>query len=186
MTVNIWLSGYRSYELGVFKDDDPKVTVIKQALRKELINLLDRGLEWVLTGLQLGVEQWGIEVCLELKSEYPQLKIGALVAFSNFGQQWQEVNQSKLVQLKSQVDFFGEVSKYPYRSPQQLRNYQNFMLSHCQGALLVYDPEFEGKSKYDYQVLKEREDLNLSLIDMDQLQNEAELYQEKVHKENDY
>ena len=32
----LWITGYRSYELNVFKDDDPKVAVIKEVLSREL------------------------------------------------------------------------------------------------------------------------------------------------------
>ena len=30
----LWITGYRSYELNIFKDDDPKVQVIKKVLKK--------------------------------------------------------------------------------------------------------------------------------------------------------
>ena len=55
----IWISGYRSYELGTFGDKDPKITVIKYAIKQYLTNLLEEGqLDWVITGANLGVEQW--------------------------------------------------------------------------------------------------------------------------------
>ncbi len=28
----VWVTGYRAFELNVFKDDDPKVTVIKEVI----------------------------------------------------------------------------------------------------------------------------------------------------------
>ncbi len=31
-----WITGYRSYELNIFKDNDPKVQVIKEVLKKYL------------------------------------------------------------------------------------------------------------------------------------------------------
>lgn len=30
----MYISGYRSFELGVFKENDPKITVIKKVLKK--------------------------------------------------------------------------------------------------------------------------------------------------------
>ena len=29
----LWITGYRSYELSTFRDDDPKITVIKHVLK---------------------------------------------------------------------------------------------------------------------------------------------------------
>lgn len=34
----IYFSGYRSFELGVFKENDPKVSVIKKVLKKRSSN----------------------------------------------------------------------------------------------------------------------------------------------------
>lgn len=150
----IWISGYRSYELSVFSDSDPKLQVIKFALKTRLKQLLDEGLQWVITGGQLGIEQWTIEVCQSLKEDYPQLQVALITPFIDFGKQWQENNQLKLATLKQTVDFFASCSKRPYENPQQLKIYQQFMLNHTDGALLVYDLESPGKSQYDYQAIQ--------------------------------
>ena len=61
----IWVTGYRNYELGTFGDKDPKITVIKYAIKNYLRQLLEDGqLDWVITGGQLGVEQWTVETAL--------------------------------------------------------------------------------------------------------------------------
>lgn len=48
--MRLWITGYRSYELGIFNDNDPKVAVIKYCLENNLNSLLEKGLEWVITG----------------------------------------------------------------------------------------------------------------------------------------
>lgn len=55
----LWITGYRSYELNIFKDDDPKVAVIKDVLSRELKARLEESDEefWLITGPQLGTEQ---------------------------------------------------------------------------------------------------------------------------------
>ena len=37
----IYVSGYRSFELGVFKENDPKIQVVKNVLKKELRQLAE-------------------------------------------------------------------------------------------------------------------------------------------------
>ncbi|MDB1552862.1 DUF1273 domain-containing protein [Latilactobacillus sakei] len=150
----LWLTGYRSYELGVFGDSDEKLKVIKYSLKKQLNNYLDDGLEWLITGGQMGIEQWGIQVAQELKIDYPELKVAMMLPFSDFGQQWNEQNQGTLMTLKAQVDFCEPVIKAPYSGPQQLRQYQQFMLTHTDGALLYYDREAPGKPEYDAKAIE--------------------------------
>lgn len=57
----IYVSGYRSFELGVFKENDPKIQVVKNVLKKELHQLAEEGLEWVLVSGNLGVELWAVQ-----------------------------------------------------------------------------------------------------------------------------
>lgn len=68
----IYVSGYRSFELGVFKENDPKIQVVKNVLKKELHQLAEEGLEWVLVSGNLGVELWAVQIVAELKEEYPR------------------------------------------------------------------------------------------------------------------
>ena len=39
------ISGYKPYELGIFKQDHPAILYIKRAIKEQLIVLLDEGLE---------------------------------------------------------------------------------------------------------------------------------------------
>lgn len=91
----IYVSGYRSFELGVFKENDPKIQVVKNVLKKELRQLAEEGLEWVLVSGNLGVELWAVQIVAELKEEYPELSLGILYPFSDFGNNWNEGNQEK-------------------------------------------------------------------------------------------
>ena len=53
-----WLSKLRTR---VFKLDDPKIEVLKYCLRKIFMQNADMGLEWIISGGQLGIEQWALE-----------------------------------------------------------------------------------------------------------------------------
>ena len=53
---------------------------------------------------------------------------------------------------------------------------------------MIYDPEYPGKPKYDYNLIKkyqENNDYDLDLIDFYDLQDAAEEYQEN-HQNNDF
>lgn len=182
----IWVTGYRSYELGVFKDNDPKVEVLKYALKIRLKEQLDQGMDWIITGGQPGIELWTVDVAQELKEEYPQLRVALFVPFEGFGKNWKEGNQGKLAKAKSQADFYAATFKGDYQGPFQLKGYQEFILEHTDGALLVYDTEFEGKSLFDDKAIKafqQQAPYPLSRLDMDQLQDFANDYQEAINEE---
>lgn len=175
----VYISGYRSYELGVFKEDDPKIKIIKNVIKKNIVQLIEEGLEWIMLGGNLGVEMWACDVCIELKEDYPELSLAAIFPFEGFGEQWNEKNQTQLMKLKTHADFCEATSHKPYETPQQLRNHTQFLLSHTDGALLIYDEEYPGKTSYlhkDIKKLQEQGNYELWQVTMDDLQNSQEHY----------
>lgn len=184
----LWTTGYRAYELGVFDEKNPKVAVIKDVLQKQLRYQLDSTSEdfWLITGPQMGVERWSIESALTIKVDYPQLKIALMEPYADFAVRWNENNQARLAAIKAQVDFAGRVSEKKYESPEQLRAYQNFMLHYTDGALLIYDPEHEGKTVWDWRAInryrEQNADYSMRMIDFDELQEAAEEYSERLRE----
>lgn len=184
----LWTTGYRAYELGVFDEKNPKVAVIKDVLQKQLRYQLDSTSEdfWLITGPQMGVERWSIESALTIKVDYPQLKIALMEPYADFAARWNENNQARLAAIKAQVDFAGRVSEKKYESPEQLRAYQNFMLHYTDGALLIYDPESEGKTVWDWRAInryrEQNADYSMRMIDFDELQEAAEEYSERLRE----
>ena len=187
----LWTTGYRAYELGVFDEKNPKVAVIKDVLQKQLRYELDSTSEdfWLITGPQMGVERWSIESALTIKVDYPQLKIALMEPYADFAARWNENNQARLAAIKAQVDFAGRVSEKKYESPEQLRAYQNFMLHYTDGALLIYDPEREGKTVWDWRAInryrEQNADYSMRMIDFDELQEAAEEYSERLREANE-
>ena len=177
--MRLWVSGYRSYELGIFKNDDQKIDVLKYCLHKTFERYLDNGLEWIISGGQLGIEQWALEEATLFTKDYPEVKTALMYPYTQFSKNWKEDKQIKLEQIERQVDFCASVSQAPYTSPSQLRNYQRFMLMHTDMAVFIYDKEHPGKTKYDLTAIEnfqKNNDYELELIDMYQLQDEAEQY----------
>ncbi|EHN59456.1 MAG: DUF1273 domain-containing protein [Oenococcus sp.] len=184
MKKRLWITGYRSFELGAFNDQDPKVQVVKRAIKDDLVDEIENNdLEWLITSGQLGVEQWASETAIDLKKTFPTLKIAIMLPFSDFGSQWNPEHQSALLNLRSQVDFSQSLTQEGYKSPIQLRNFQQFMLTHTDEALMVYDPENTGKADYDYKAIKEYQgkhpDYTLKLIDFDMLTDLSEEMEEE-------
>ena len=155
----IYVSGYRSFELGVFKENDPKIQVVKNVLKRELRQLAEEGVEWILVSGNLGVELWTVQTV------------------ADFGNNWNEGNQEKKQLAEQLADYVEAVSHQPYQSPSQLKNHTRFILEHTVGCLLIYDEEFSGKTKYffeDAQNYQADHPYEIRLISMDDLQNFSE------------
>lgn len=87
---NLFVTGYRAHELGIFNNKHKGIPYIQQAIRNKLIPLLEEGLEWVITPGQYGVDLWACEAAISLKAQYPQLKCSIITAFSNPEEKWSD------------------------------------------------------------------------------------------------
>ncbi|MGM7721975.1 DUF1273 domain-containing protein [Metabacillus sp. Hm71] len=152
------ISGYKSFELGIFKNDDQAVQYIKKAIEKSLIGLFEEGLEWVIISGQLGVELWAAEVVLDLQLEYPDVKLAVLTPFLNQESGWSEANREYYEFILSQADLVDSITKREYDSPTQLKLKNEFLIKKSEGLLLVYDEEKQGSPKYLLETARKKEE----------------------------
>ncbi len=146
------VSGYKPFELGIFKNDHPSTLYIKAAIRKSLLSMLEEGLEWVLISGQLGVELWAAEVVFDLQLEYPELKLAVITPFLNQEASWKESNIEWYESVLAQADFIDSVTKKEYEKPWQFHLKNQFFIEKSDGLLLVYDQEKEGSPKFIYEL----------------------------------
>ncbi|EHJ57005.1 hypothetical protein HMPREF9318_01322 [Streptococcus urinalis FB127-CNA-2] len=141
----ILVTGYRSFELSIFSDKDPKIEVIKKAIKKELLRYLDEGAEWfILTG-NLGFEYWFLQVAKDLQKSY-QFQIATIFLTKNVGENWNEANQLKLTEFKT-TDFV-KYSFDHYESINQIKQYQTFLINNTDQSFVFYDEDAETNLKY--------------------------------------
>ena len=67
MVKTAYITGYKSYELNIFKEDAPEIKYLKAFIENKIKTLIEEGLEWVLIQGQLGIELWAAEVVIALK-----------------------------------------------------------------------------------------------------------------------
>ena len=173
--VSVLVVGYKAFDLGIFGDKDQRLKIIKAAIRRDLIYLLENGMKWLVFTGNLGFEVWVLEVAKELQEEY-NFQLATIFIFENQGENWNEVNQEKLANFKN-VDFIKYA--YPsYENPSQFRTYNQFLLESTDGAYLFYDEENETKLKYLYRMMKENEQYHIKKITFDDLNEMAENFSE--------
>ncbi|KTF21686.1 DUF1273 domain-containing protein [Streptococcus gordonii] len=173
--VSVLVVGYKAFDLGIFGDKDQRLKIIKAAIRRDLIYLLENGMKWLVFTGNLGFEVWVLEVAKELQKEY-NFQLATIFIFENQGENWNEVNQEKLANFKN-VDFIKYA--YPsYENPSQFRTYNQFLLESTDGAYLFYDEENETKLKYLYRMMKENEQYHIKKLTFDDLNEMAENFSE--------
>ncbi len=171
------ISGYRSYELNIFNQTDPKYLYLRKFLEKRIIRFIEEGVEWFVIGGQLGVELWAGEIILELQEDYPNVHLAIILPYTSFEENWNETNQELFKRVTHQADYVNFSSNKDYDSPSQLKGNQVFMIRNTEGAFLVYDrmneASSDGKPKYLYNLIElyqEQSEYSLELASFDEIE----------------
>ncbi|WP_124070364.1 SLOG family protein [Filibacter tadaridae] len=148
MLKRLVVTGYKQHELGIFDDKHPGIRFIKKSLMKRLLDLLDEDLEWVIVSGQLGIETWAAEVVIELKVEYPHLRLAVITPFLEQEKNWNETKKEKYHSIIAQADYTTSLTKRPYEAPWQFIEKDKFFMRNSDGILIVFDEENDGSPKF--------------------------------------
>ncbi|WJP96829.1 DUF1273 domain-containing protein [Macrococcus bovicus] len=168
---SLYVTGYKPFELQIFKNNQPEVRFIKLYLQERIRQYAEEGLEWVIISGMLGTELWAGEVAIRLKKNY-QLKLAVITPFLEHTAKWNEENQLYYDRIISQADFVTSVYQQAYAGGYMFREATQFILENTEGTLLFYDEEHEGSPKYFKRQLidfSNESDYNMDIISMDDL-----------------
>lgn len=183
------VSGYKPHELGIFGQNDPSIPFIKIAVKKNLISLLEEGLEWVIISGQLGVELWTAEVVFDLQMEgFEELKLAVITPFLDQDEKWAEEKKTLYQSVLMQADFVDSITKKKYENPWQFRLKNQFLVEKSDVLLLLYDTERDGSPKFLYETAHKykessKGEIDIRLIDFYELQT---IVEEEQMKRSDF
>jgi uncharacterized phage-like protein YoqJ len=138
------ITGYKSFELGIFQKDHKGITYIKKAIRKQLIPMIEEGLEWVIISGQLGTELWAAAEVFELQLDYPELRLAVLTPHLEQEAKWNDANKELYEMILAQADFVDSITKRAYENPRQLKVKNQYIVQKSDALLAFYDDEKEG------------------------------------------
>lgn len=142
------VTGYKSYEINIFKIDDQKVMFIKKAIKKRLISLIEEGLEWVIVSGQMGVELWASEVVIDLQQDDYQVKLAIIPPFENQDSRWPDPYKEAYQEAIMQADFFELLYQTDYKGPYQFKAKNKWLLEKSQASLILVDEENPGSVRF--------------------------------------
>jgi uncharacterized phage-like protein YoqJ len=144
----VLITGYKAQELGIFSLKHPGIEIIKKAIKKQIIELIDEGLEWVIISGQWGVEVWAAQAVIELKEIYTHLRLAVITPFLEQDEKWSEDKRNLYRDMLKHADYVNSITQSKYDGPWQFKEKNKFLLRNSDGIILVYDEENEGSPKF--------------------------------------
>ena len=178
----VLVAGYKPNELGIFNDKHPGIPYLKEAIKRKILQLLDEGLEWVIVNGLPGVSYWTADVVMQLKEEYPNLKLAIVEAYT---QQLEGEKEMAYLNLLQKADHSEIVMNAPYSGPNQLRHHNKLVLAKSDAMIILYDEDQEGSPKYILEMAEKRamkDDYPIYKINQSDLQDIVEEEQNQMRE----
>ncbi len=151
------ISGHRFSALPFKSNEaDPRCISLKTIIRNELIELIEhKNVGTFLCGMALGSDQIVAEIILQLKHEYPYLKLIAYVPCREQYQKWSEAQLARYQAILQHTDEIICLSEKYTRGCMQKRN--RSMVDAANILFAVYTPEKTGGTASTVQYAKKME-----------------------------
>lgn len=122
---------------------------IKKYLQSEILSSIQNSYTTFISGMARGVDMWAAEIVIELKKEFPQIKLIAAVPFEDFESKWSYENQKSYNEILSKADLIRYICPNFSYSSYQIRN--EWMVNHSSKVIAVWNGEKSGtKNTIDY------------------------------------
>lgn len=148
------IAGYRPYELGIFKNNDPKAEVLTDFLKHKIREYLETGTEWFIIQGYTGIDLYAAQCILELKDEYAA-GLAVLKPFHDFEEKYKDEEKILLNKILAECDFHQYIFEKPYSNPGMFRQINRFLIDHTDQAMIIYDEETPSKTRFLYNEILE-------------------------------
>lgn len=87
-----------------FGESDERGIRLKEAMKEQLIKLIEDGVSCFLTGLSMGAEMYAAEILLGLKPRYPDIMLECVIPYEEQAARWPEAVRERYFTIASKCD----------------------------------------------------------------------------------
>lgn len=143
-TLRCCFTGHRPEKLSISEKE------AKYILHNAILNAItNEGKRTFISGMARGIDIWAAEEVLEIKKEFPDVKLIAAIPYSGFETRWSENWKNRYENILKQADYIKVVNPKYSKDCFQKRN--EWMVDHSSLVLALWNGEPSGtKNTIDY------------------------------------
>lgn len=116
--------------------------------------LIDSNISLFYTGMALGVDQWGAEIVLDMKRQYPHIRLIAVVPCETQANKWSAEQRERYFNTLAVCD--EVITLYARYTPQCMLERNRYMVDHANYLLAVCDGSAKGGTAYTVRYAQEK------------------------------
>lgn len=139
---SISFTGHRPDKLPFFGEDDDLCIDLKARLYNQIKALAERGALEFYSGMALGVDTWAAEAVLEVKKEFPQISLNAVIPCPEQADRWSAEDKARYQKLLTQCSKKFTISPHYAKGCMMKRN--KALVQFCDLLIAVFDGHSGG------------------------------------------
>jgi uncharacterized phage-like protein YoqJ len=167
------VTGHKKHEIGLWNEKHSAFPYLKTAYKQKMVQVIEEGAEWFLSSGAQGLELYAAEWVLQLKEDYPQVKLAMLLPYYGQEQNWKEEAKEQYQQVLSHADYINYISKREYSHPWQLSQKNRYLIEQSDGLITFFNGVERTHPWYyimEAKKIQEQSDYKLMIMDPEELQ----------------
>jgi len=137
-----------------YDDEDEKCIQLKEIMANEIVKLIEQGVFHFYTGMSLGVEQYGAEIILEMKGQYPHIQLIAVLPCETQANRWFPAQREQYFNILASCN--DVITLRTHYTPQCMLERNRYLIDHAKYLLAVYDGSDGGNTASTVQYARKK------------------------------
>lgn len=139
-------TGHRSQKLPWrFNEQDERCLQMKENAKQEIISAINRGYIYFISGMAIGFDMICAELVLELKKQYPQIKLVCAIPCKGQEKVWNSLTQKRYNNIIKQAD--KKVVLAEKYTPECMLDRNRYMINNSSLCIALFDGKPGGTAK---------------------------------------
>lgn len=137
-----------------YDEEDEKCLRLKLVLARQISALIEGGVSLFYTGMALGTDQWCAGIVLDMKRQYPNVRLIAVLPCETQANKWSPEQRERYFNTLEQCD--DVITLNARYTPGCMHERNRYMVDHVQYLLAVYDGGEKGGTAYTIRYAREK------------------------------
>lgn len=137
-----------------YDEEDEKCLRLKLVLARQISALIEGGVSLFYTGMALGTDQWCAGIVLDMKRQYPNVRLTAVLPCETQANKWSPEQRERYFNTLAECD--DVITLNARYTPGCMLERNRYMVDHAHYLLAVYDGGGKGGTAYTVRYAREK------------------------------
>ena len=138
-----------------YDEEDEKCIRLKLTLAAQINRLIESGVSTFYTGMALGTDQWCAGIVLDMKRQYPNVRLIAGLPCETQASKWSPEQRERYFNTLADCD--NVITLNTRYTPECMLERNRYMVDHANYLLAVYDGGNKGGTAYTVRYAREKQ-----------------------------